>query len=330
MKQKIAGILLIIVSLTLYGCAGGRIKLSSDTAHVNNVYSSIRKMLEHGDTVCVRVSYKSSFKGLPEDETPEDYGCETDPKTIVETEKYLLLEAFSKFPNFSVVDRTTLDETYNEMKLSMDGATSSNLEPGQIKSATHLLLIDSKDYFITSNDETTDNFFEVKKLMDLKKNVLIAMNKFAESRVVHLIFEEDDSRDSDEEEPRYSVLISGPSMPGKTEQESDNNAPYTPPQSQLKENEMISITGIRPSDSDPAASNNTDTSSDAMKVPNWPIARVIRQSYPEFSGQSDSYVVKHFITSHPGYTRRITPESHPESQFHGNLPKYGPSQFFKQ
>ena len=87
MKQKTAVILFLIAVLIFSGCAGAKIskKASQDSGKLKTVYSTIRQLLEHGNTVCVMVHYKSSFDGLSDDEMSEDYGCEADPKIIVET-----------------------------------------------------------------------------------------------------------------------------------------------------------------------------------------------------------------------------------------------------
>jgi hypothetical protein len=327
MKQKTVFILLLCASLAFSGCAGAKIKNipAKDNAQIKNVYATIRQMLEHGDIICVRVHYKSSYEGLLSDEKPEDYGCEADPQAIVETEKYLLLEAFSKFPNFSISDRTMINSTYNEIKMSMNGASSSGVQAGHIKGATHMLVIDARNRFVTLGDKVTDHFFETKKFVDLQKSTLLAMDKFSESRVVEYITEEHGDKEEDQD-THHPVLISGPWYTGGSAQQGkgDVNVPYAPAvQSNLKNNEVISITGTRPEPASHSVSaaeqtgqpvyqfthvtyqNTHDPRFSGRKLPAWPIARVLKQNHPEIKGQNDKYVVQDFLANHPGFVRHM-------------------------
>ena len=122
-----------------------------------------------------------SFDGLPAGYFPEDFGCEADAETVVETEN-IFADSFSKYPCFSVVDRSRMDASLNESKLGMTGVTAPAIQPGAISGASHLIVIEGKNHFFHLNGKNKTRYTEIKKLLDIQKDVVVAMDKLSEER----------------------------------------------------------------------------------------------------------------------------------------------------
>jgi hypothetical protein len=184
-------LLLFAALVILAGCASAPVdkRLGQTSPGIqrpaeSNVMLSIRKMLDEGITVAIMIDCNAECSGIPQGQLPEEYGCTSDKETAADVEKYLLLEAFETYPNFSLVDRSKMDDSIKEIKLGMNGTTATTLQAGQFKGATHLLLIDSKDMLVRAGGRIEDHYKATKKLLDLQKNVLVAMDKINENHGV--------------------------------------------------------------------------------------------------------------------------------------------------
>ena len=240
-------ILMYLLVLVTAGCASapknsysgaGKVLEHSYSAKDNRVYTSIKDLLKQGKTVNLLLEYSSSAQGLPGGQSPADYGCQADRDMFLDTEKYFLLEAFSKYPNFSIVDRSVLDNTMKEMSLGMKGVTVSDLEPGQMKGATHLLMIEERNDFVLLFQDVRDHYAEIKKLVDMQKNTVLAIDKLSESRRVEYRPEP-----KQEEEPAEQRYVS-PAIPSPLNDVPASVRALEQQQAQtLRNNEVITIHG---------------------------------------------------------------------------------------
>ena len=199
----------------------------------SNVMLSIRKMLDNGVTVAIMIDCNAECSGIPQGQLPEEYGCTADKETAADVEKYLLLEAFETYPNFSLVDRSKIDDSIKEIKLSMNGTTAESLQAGQFKGATHLLIIDSKDMLVRAGGRIEDHYKATKKLLDLQKNVLVAMDKINEKHGVTF-------------QPMLAERVTPPPQrPAKTVDvpEPEPQQPVEPVQPSVQPSEVIAIYG---------------------------------------------------------------------------------------
>jgi len=237
---------LVAVVFVFVGCASAPVvkthnadkAVVSEKPAESKVMSAIRKMLESGANVAVMIDCNSSCAGIPQGQLPEEYGCTADKETAADVEKYMLLEAFESYPNFSLVDRSKMDDSIKEIRLSMNGTTSRALEPGQFSGATHLLMIDSRDMLVRSGGRIQDRYIATKKLLDLQKNVLVAMDKINEKHDVTYqpMLAEREAPHQTPERPAMDI-----SSPPPAPQNSQPVEPVNEPN--VKPNEVIAIYG---------------------------------------------------------------------------------------
>jgi hypothetical protein len=290
----------------------------------SRVYAAIKSRLERGATVNVMVEYQNSFDGLPAGYQPADFACNIDAETVVETEKIFLLDSFSKYPCFNVVDRSRMDASLTESKLGMSGITASNIQPGAMSGASHLIVIEGKNHFFHINGQNKERYTEIKKLLDIQKNVVVAMDKLSEERDVKLVGPRHPQANPAAEQayeppqenaplqqlppiieatpapsPVETIRISGDHVPSQAEVIS-----YSPQPVQAQNNETITVI----SQSGPARyqpANARQKYVHAKKIPDWQIARIVKQRYPALKKEDDKAAVQQFIKKHPEYRERI-------------------------
>jgi hypothetical protein len=339
-------ILLCLLVVLMSGCASAPVKTGTVYgAQENHVYSAIKQLLQRGVTVNLMLEYSSSSDGLPDGQIAQDYGCQTDKDIFMDTEKYFLLEAFSKYPNFSIVDRSNLDKTMGEINLGMKGVTSSTLEPGQMRGATHMLIIEEKNNFAMLFEDTKDHYLEIKKLLDMQKDTVVAIDRFAETRRVEY---KPVPRETPAETRYVSEAIPSPSnqytsaeqVSAQVSQSASQSASgQQAPASNLKENEVITIYGSAPvSYDEPVVARNvsqaavrqqaapqTFASTIALpagqlgramafsqnqprpqnKMQDWQLARMLKQQNPQLRNKEDKTLVQNFIKKHPAFRNRV-------------------------
>ena len=209
----------------------------------SKVMATIRKMLESGASVSVMIDCNAICAGVPQGQLPEEYGCTADKETAADVEKYMLLEAFEAYPNFSLVDRSKMDDSIKEIKLSMNGTTATSLQAGQFSGATHLLTIDSRDMLIRSGGRIQDSYIATKKLLDIQKNVLVAMDKINEKHDVTfqpMLAEHTPPRPASQ--PQKTIRYErAPVNPAPEVEAAEEETPANPPS--VKPNEVIAIYG---------------------------------------------------------------------------------------
>jgi hypothetical protein len=218
-----------------------------------NIHAEIEKLLQKGSIVNILVEYKSSFTAIPAGCKPENFNCTADTGTMKDTENYLLLSTFAKFPNFSLVDRSLINSAMKEIDLGLNGVTASQLQPGKLLGATHLLFIDGKNHVTFSRGKYTDTYTEIRKLLDLQKDTVIAMEKVSETHSVEFI--------AYRQQKRTFV------------------APTTVYQSQQS----------RP----------------VQKIPDWQLARMLKQRFINLRNEDDAVVISRFIKNHPWFKDKI-------------------------
>ena len=330
-----ARIFLLFFMIGLIGCASTAVRqktLQSGAGSKNeyigemqgsNVYAAIKSLLKKGTTVNVMVDYQSAYDGLAEGYLPVDFGCEVDSETIIETEKIFLLDSFSKYPNFSVIDRTQMNTSFAEMKLGMSEVTSSNVRPGDFSGASHLIVIEGRDHFFRLKGKNKDRYTELKKFLDIQKSVVMAMDRFSEERDV-----ENSGRRRAETKsaaqpqetppvpenaglqqlpPRIEVTPAPP--PEKVEtitiygnhMQPDSEQPRQTRQMQEERNETVVTV--------PAVSVQEFSSARpyrmVRRIPDWQFARIVKQRFPNMKNKDNETVVHHFIQTHPEYRDRI-------------------------
>jgi len=326
-------IILLVIMLGLAGCASaGHRKQPQSAADSKNeyveemqgsrVYAAIKSQLQKGATVNVMVEYQSSYDGLPAGYLPEDFGCEADGETVIETEKIFLLESFAKSPCFSVIDRSRMNASLTESQLGLSGVTASNIQPGGISGASHLIVIEGKNHFFRMNGKNQVRYTEIKKLLDIQKDVVVAMDKLSEERDVEYV---------GTRRTQTRLAAAQPQQPQQQPQTQDNTSlQQLPPRVEVSPApgpvETIKIIGSHfpPPDmnshgSEEGQGNETVAMISqnqsgppaqmiyvqAKKIPDWQIARIIKQRYPAMKGKDNKAVVQHFINKHPEYKNRI-------------------------
>jgi len=327
-------IFLFFLMLSLAGCASaaGRLKAQRSGADSkkecvaemqgSNVYGAIKCLLASGATVYVLVDYQSSFDGLPEGYGPADFGAEADSEMIIETEKIFLLESFARYPNFSVIDRSRMDASFTEIKLGMNAVTASNVRPGEMSGASHLIVIEGKNHFFRQNSQNKDRYTEIKKFLDIQKDVVVAMDKLSEQRDV-----EYRGRRSSTAKTAGQPQDAEPAQETRELQQLPPRIEMSPPPERAEKVETITIYGnhlaAEPASRPEYAKREPETESAApvqeaaprtvyvqsystgRKIPDWQFARIVKQRFPEMKNKDNGAVVRHFIQAHPEYKERI-------------------------
>ena len=330
-------ILLFILITGLAGCASTAGHKKSSISQVppkneytgdvqgSRVYGSLQSLLQRGTTINIMAVYKSSYDGLPEGYGPANFGCDTDSETVVETENIFLLDSFSKYHNFSVIDRSQMETAFNEMKLGMSQVTSPSVQPGAISGTSHLIVIEGKNHFFRMNSRNKDRYTETKKLLDIQRNVVIAMDKMSEERYV-----EYNPHRREQEKAEAQAQAAESSRETARLQQLPPIIEVTPAQAPVSEKvETISIVGddekpkfsqsLQPPQAGQQPSTEvvyvqagpvkTAASKRAQravkKIPDWELARRVKQRFPDLKDKDDATVIQNFIKKHPEYRNTL-------------------------
>jgi len=281
----------------------------------SNVYAALKGMLQRGATVNVMVEYESAYDGLPKGYLPDDFGCETDSTAVIETEKLFLLDSFVRYPNFNVIDRSQMNASFAEMKLGMSQVTESNIFPGQVSGVSHIIVVEGRNHFFSLSGKNKVRYTEIKKLLDIQRNIVIAMDKIYEVRNIQYA------------RPPSRVVTLGthvqsqdfPAVQGAGELQ------QLPPvigvgASQVSESktEVITIRGpviylnqsqsVKMASTTPQhlrQSRNNQPNMHERKIQDWQLARIVKQRFPNLKDKDDKVLVQHFIKTHPEFKGRI-------------------------
>jgi hypothetical protein len=326
-----ARILLVFFVLGFMGCAStaghkgtvqsgfGPKAADAEEMQGSNVYGAIKALLQQGATVNIMVDYQSSFDGMTDGYQPVDFGCEVDSDTIMETEKIFLLDSFSKNPHFNVIDRSKMNVSFNEMKLGMSDLTSSNMRPGEISGVSHLIVIESRNHFFHRNGKYKDRYTEIKKLLDIQKDVVIAMDKLSEEREVESRWPgRPATKYADRRQSASPILetIEFPSTPSRIEPASasqdtvetiriygDHRQPTSSASQVVYQSnptsEMASINGYG------TQQMSIQAAGQLRRIPDWQLARIVKQRFPSLRNKDTDAIVRHFIEKHPAFRGRI-------------------------
>jgi hypothetical protein len=327
---------LFIIMLILGGCAtagprkeprlatGPKKELVAEMQG-SRVYAAIKSQLQRGATVNVMVEYQTSFDGLPQGYDPADFGCDVDAETVIETEKIFLLDAFSKYPCFSVVDRSRIDASFNESKLGMSGVTVPNIQTGAMSGASHLIVIEGKNHFFHIKGKNKDRYTEIKKLLDMQKNVVVGMDKLSEEREVQYLgprhLQKNDVAEAQQSQQENAALEQLPPIikaepaawPVETIQitggrrmppEAAQQPQYQIPQEQLQSAETIEVIN-QPVQYQQV--NRRQRVVRVKKIADWQMERIVKQRYPDMKEKDKKAEMDRFVSKHPEYRQRIMP-----------------------